>query len=57
MMGFGVATLLVATLQHRQQMTALRGVYPEAPRLLSFVLAGLMGALGLVAFTAGVFRL
>jgi putative membrane protein len=57
MMGFGVATLVVATLQHRQQMKALRGLYPEAPMSLSFVLAGLMGALGLIAFTAGLFRL
>ncbi|MFO0821791.1 MAG: DUF202 domain-containing protein [Gemmataceae bacterium] len=57
MMGFGVATLLVASVQHRQQMRALRQFYPEAPMSLSFVLAGLMGALGLIAFTAGLFRL
>lgn len=57
MMGFGVATLVVATLQHRQQMAALRGLYPEAPRSLSLVLAGLMGTLGLIAFVAALFRL
>jgi putative membrane protein len=57
MMGFGVATLLVATLQHRLQMKALRGLYPEAPLSLSFVLAGLMGVLGLIAFAAALFRL
>ena len=57
MMGFGVVTLVVATLQHRQQMKALRGLYPEAPMSLSYVLAGLMGFLGLIAFTAGLFRL
>jgi hypothetical protein len=38
-------------------MKALRGLYPEAPMSLSFVLAGLMGALGLIAFTAALFRL
>jgi putative membrane protein len=57
MMGFGVATLVVATLQHRQQMKVLRGLYPEVPLSLSYVLAGLMGALGLIAFTAALFRL
>lgn len=57
MMGFGVATLVVATLQHRQQIKALRGLYPEAPMSLSLVLAGLMGALGAIAFTVGLFRL
>lgn len=57
MMGFGVATLLIATLQHRQQMKPLRAMYPEAPMSLSLVLAGLMGTLGLIAFTAGLFRL
>jgi putative membrane protein len=56
MIGFGVATLVVATLQHRQQMKTLRGQFPEAPMSLSFVLAGLMGVLGLIAFTAGLFR-
>lgn len=57
MMGFGVATLLIATLQLRQQMKILRNLYPEAPMSLTLILAGLMGALGLIAFTAGLFRL
>lgn len=57
MMGLGVAALVVASVQHRQQMKAFRGHYPEAPMSLSFVLAGLMAALGLIAFTAGLFRL
>ena len=56
MMGFGVATLVVATLQHRQQTKALRGLFPEAPPSLSYVLAGLMGALGLIAFATALFR-
>jgi putative membrane protein len=57
MMGFGVTALVVASVQHRQQMKALRALYPEAPMSLSFVLAGLMGALGAIAFAAGLFRL
>lgn len=57
MMGFGVATLVVAGLQHRRQTSALRGMFPEAPMSLSYVLTGLMGALGVIAFTAALFRL
>ena len=57
MMGFGVAALVVATLHHRQQMKAIRGLYPEAPLSLSFILAGLMAVLGLIAFAAALARL
>ncbi len=57
MMGVGVASLVVATVQHRQQVRALRGLYPEAPMSPSFVLAGLMSALGVIAFAAALFRL
>jgi putative membrane protein len=57
MMGFGVATLVVATLQHMRQMKNLRRFYPETPQSLSFLLAGLMGILGVIAFTAALFRL
>jgi putative membrane protein len=57
MMGVGVITLLAATLQHRIQLKNMRGVYPEAPMSLSLLLAGLMGALGLIAFVALLVRL
>jgi putative membrane protein len=53
----GVFTLVVATWQHRQQLKALRTLYPEAPMSLSLVLAALMGTLGAIAFTVGIFRL
>ena len=56
-MAIGVFTLVVATWQHRQQLKALRVLYPEAPMSLSFVLAALMGTLGVIAFTVGIFRL
>lgn len=56
-MGIGVFTLVIATLQHRRQMRALREMYPEAPTSLSLVLAALMGTLGVIAFTVGIFRL
>lgn len=57
MMGIGVFTLVIATWQHRQQMRALRQMYPESPMSMSLVLAALMGSLGVIAFTVGLFRL
>ncbi len=56
-MAIGVFTLVVATWQHRRQLIALRTMYPEAPMSLSLVLAALMGTLGVIAFTVGLFRL
>ncbi len=56
-MAIGVFTLVAATWQHRQQIRALRNIYPEAPQSLSLVLAACMGTLGVVAVTFGVFRL
>lgn len=56
-MGIGVLALVVATWQHRQQLKALEGHFPEAPRSLSLVIASLMGSLGVVAFTFAMFRL
>ncbi len=46
MMGIGVFTLAIATWQHRQQIKALRGQYPEAPLSLSLVLAALIASPG-----------
>lgn len=56
-MAIGVFTLVVATWQHQQQLRALRTLYPEAPMSLSLVLAALMGSLGAIAFSIGIFRL
>jgi putative membrane protein len=56
-MAIGVFTLVIATWQHRQQLKAMRTLYPEAPMSLSLVLAALMGSLGVVALTFGIFRL
>jgi putative membrane protein len=56
-MGIGVLALVLATWQHRQQLKALEGHYPEAPRSLSLLIAALVGSLGVVAFTFAVFRL
>jgi putative membrane protein len=56
-MGIGVFALVLATWQHRQQLQALEGHYPEAPRSLSLVIAALVATLGVVAFTFAICRL
>ncbi len=56
-MGIGVLALVLATWQHRQQLQALGGHYPDAPRSLSLLIAALVGGLGAVAFTFAVIRL
>jgi hypothetical protein len=37
-------------------MTALRGLYPEAPLSLALVVAALIASLGTLAFIAAIFR-
>jgi uncharacterized membrane protein YidH (DUF202 family) len=56
-MATAVFTLPIATWQHRQQIGALRKLYPEAPLSLSLVLAALMVNMAVIAFTVGLFRL
>lgn len=56
-MGIGVLALVLATWQHRQQLKALQGHYPDAPWSLSLVIAALVGSLGVVAFTFAIVRL
>jgi putative membrane protein len=56
-MGIGVVALVLATWQHRHQLRALHGQYPEAPLSLSLVIAALVAALGVAAFTFAIFRL
>jgi putative membrane protein len=57
MMVIGVFTLAIAAWQYRRYMKAFRGLYPEAPMSLSLVVAGLIAALGILAFFAAIFRL
>jgi putative membrane protein len=54
MIGIGVATLAIATLQHWLQMRRLRGQYPNAPLSLALVLAGLIACLGILGFISGI---
>jgi putative membrane protein len=56
-MGIGVSALVLATWQHHQQLKALEGHWPGAPRSLSLLIAVLVGTLGIVAFSFATFRL
>jgi len=56
-MAVGVLVLVLATVQHQQQMKILRRMYPEAPMSLSLLLGTIMSAVGVVAFVIGLFRL
>ena len=57
MIVFGLVSLLMATLQHRRELNALRAEYPEIPpRSLARVLAALISVLGILALTTVVLR-
>ena len=50
MIGIGLLSLLLATIQHRRDRNALRAMNPEVPRSMAALLAGLIAILGIVAF-------
>ena len=54
----GLTSLLLATLEHRRDLRALSAEYPNAhiPRSTARMMAGLISALGIIAFVAAVFR-
>lgn len=54
MIGVGVVTLIVASVQHRVQMQRLKAHYPEAPFSLALILAGLIALLGILGFVSGI---
>src|SRR5262245_34874102 len=49
MIVFGLLSLLLATLEHRRDLNALRREYPDMPRSLARVLASLISLLGIIA--------
>jgi putative membrane protein len=53
----GVVALVVATLQHRRQLRALKMEYDRAPASTAGLLAGLISVMGLLAIVAVFFRL
>lgn len=56
MIGIGIIALVLATIQHRRDMQALRKHHPEVPYSLVTVLAGLISLLGVAALLAVIFR-
>lgn len=56
MISIGLLSLLMATMQHRRDLHALRAQYPEIPPSLAKVVAALIAILGLLALIAVLFR-
>jgi putative membrane protein len=52
MISMGLATLLMATLQHRASMKQLRREAPDLPLSLSAITAGMIALLGFLALAA-----
>ena len=58
MIGIGLASLVIATIQHRRELIALRAQYGAViPLSLATVTATLIGLLGVVLLLAVVFRM
>jgi DMSO/TMAO reductase YedYZ heme-binding membrane subunit len=58
MIGIGITALILATIGHRRSMRALRADYGALiPSSLSTVVAGLIGAIGVVLLVAVSFRM
>ena len=56
LIGIGLLSLLLGTLEHRRDLKALREGYPGMPPSPSVVIAFLMGALGALALVAVIVR-
>jgi putative membrane protein len=52
MIGIGLLSLVMATVQHRNDRNELRAMNPNIPRSMAAVLAGLIALLGVAAFLA-----
>jgi putative membrane protein len=56
MIMIGLASLLMATMQHRRELQTLRAQDPDVPRSLARVLAALISALGILALVSVILR-
>ncbi len=56
MIGIGLVSLLLASLQHRQARKRMMATYREVPRSLAALLAILISGLGIMAFLSALFR-
>ena len=56
LIGLGLFSLAMATIQHRRDRSTLKTVDAEVPRSLAAVLAGLVAILGVLMFATVLFR-
>ena len=56
LIGIGLLSLLLGTLEHRRDLKALRAGYPGMPASVSAIVAVLMGARGALALVAVIVR-
>jgi putative membrane protein len=56
LIGIGLLSLLLGTLEHRRDLRSMRAEYPGMPRSMSGVVALLMGSLGVLALVAVIVR-
>lgn len=56
LVGLGLVSLALATLEHRRCQRVLRRAWSDAPRSLALWLAAMISILGTVAFLAMIFR-
>jgi putative membrane protein len=52
----GLLSLLMATVEHRRDLRALKAEYPDIPRSLARLLAALISMLGILALVAVILR-
>lgn len=56
MISIGIVALMIATIQHRRDMKALRAQHPEVPQSMATILAALISLLGVISLLAVIFR-
>jgi len=57
LIGIGLFSLLLATINHRQERNALKAQDPEVPRSQAAALAAVIAVLGILTFVAVLFQL
>jgi putative membrane protein len=57
LIGIGLFSLLLATINHRQERTAMKAQDPEVPRSQAAALAAVIAVLGILTFGAVLFQL
>src|SRR5262245_9549195 len=56
MIVIGLASLVVATIQHRQSLRVMRAEYHDVPHSLAMIMATLIGLLGILGLVSVLFK-